>query len=50
MPGLYPPRCREDTMNKVIAAITTSLDGYIVGPQDRPGQASASGASGSTTG
>jgi dihydrofolate reductase len=25
-------------MNKVIAAITTSLDGYVVGPDDRPGQ------------
>jgi dihydrofolate reductase len=25
-------------MNKVIAAITTSLDGYVVGPDDGPGQ------------
>ena len=25
-------------MNKVIASITTSLDGYVVGPDDRPGQ------------
>ena len=25
-------------MNKVIAAITTSLDGYVVGPDDNPGQ------------
>ena len=25
-------------MNKVIAGITTSLDGYVVGPDDRPGQ------------
>ena len=23
---------------KVIAAITTSVDGYVVGPDDRPGQ------------
>jgi hypothetical protein len=36
------------TMGKVIAAITTSVDGYIVGPQDGP--ESASGASVSTTG
>jgi hypothetical protein len=35
-------------MGKVIAAITTSVDGYIVGPQDGP--ESASGASVSTTG
>jgi dihydrofolate reductase len=25
-------------MNQVIASITTSLDGYVVGPDDRPGQ------------
>ena len=25
-------------MGKVIASITTSLDGYVVGPEDRPGQ------------
>jgi dihydrofolate reductase len=25
-------------MNKVIAAISTSLDGYVVGPDDNPGQ------------
>jgi hypothetical protein len=35
-------------MGKVIAAITTSVDGYIVGPQDGP--ESASGASVSATG
>lgn len=27
---------REDEMGKVIAAITTSVDGYIVGPEDGP--------------
>jgi hypothetical protein len=37
-------------MGKVIAAITTSVDGYIVGPKDGPSTASASGASASTTG
>jgi hypothetical protein len=37
-------------MGKVIAAITTSVDGYIVGPQDGRSTASASGASASTTG
>jgi dihydrofolate reductase len=26
------------TMTKVLAGITTSLDGYVAGPEDRPGQ------------
>jgi hypothetical protein len=37
-------------MGKVIAAITTSVDGYIVGPQDGPEHGLVSGASVSTTG
>ena len=62
--GWYPPPmilgvrdgliCRTPdaggTMGKVIAAITTSVDGYIVGPQDGRSTASASRASVSTTG
>ena len=31
---------------KVIAAITTSVDGYVVGPDDRPGQGLGVGAAG----
>ena len=38
------------TMGKVIAAITTSVDGYIVGRMMGRSTASASGASASTTG
>jgi hypothetical protein len=37
------------TMGKVIAAITTSVDGYIVGPQDGPEHGLGIGASASTT-
>ena len=37
-------------MGKVIAAITTSVDGYIVGPQTARSTAWASGANVSTTG
>src|SRR4051812_24055631 len=37
MPGLHGQRdAGEDTMSTVIAAITTSVDGYIVGPEDGP--------------
>ena len=34
----------------VIAGITTSVDGYVTGPDDAAGTASASAGSGSTTG
>ena len=37
-------------MTKVAAGITTSLDGYITGPNDGPGRASAKAASDCTTG
>jgi hypothetical protein len=33
----------------VIATITTSVDGYVTGPDDGPATASAPGASASTT-
>jgi hypothetical protein len=38
------------TMGKVIAAITTSVDGDIVGPQDGPEYGLGIGANVSTTG
>jgi dihydrofolate reductase len=35
--GLTSQRAEEDDMGKVIAGITTSVDGYITGPGDGPG-------------
>ena len=37
-------------MGKVIASITTSVDGYVTGRDDGPGAGSASAASDCTTG
>ena len=37
-------------MSKIIAGITTSVDGYITGPDDGPAAAWAWAASGCTTG
>ena len=37
-------------MTKVLAGITTSVDGYVAGPKDGPGKGSESAASASTTG
>ena len=37
-------------MSKVIAAITTSVDGFITGPDDGPGCGLGVGARDSTTG
>jgi hypothetical protein len=31
------PRLRRHAMGKVIAGITTSVDGYVAGPDDGPG-------------
>src|SRR4026209_2026584 len=32
------PATKECAMTKVLAGITTSVDGYVAGPDDRPGQ------------
>ena len=37
-------------MGKVIASITTSVDGYVTGPDDGPGTAWARAGSACTTG
>src|SRR5207247_1677533 len=37
-PERFPRRREVTSMTKVLAAITTSVDGYITGPDDRPGE------------
>src|SRR6187455_325796 len=36
--GLRADQTRRNSMTKVLAGITTSVDGYVAGPGDRPGQ------------